>query len=272
MKYFINTFLQELFIFIKKQAWASIFGALLLLIIIVTKWVNFNHFFLTRYDVIFLMAILIQVVLLVTKMETLRELKVIFSFHLLAVVMELFKTSPSIASWKYPDKPGLFMFYTVPLFTGFLYSAVGSYIARAWKIFNLYFVNFPKLHYLGIFSFVIYLNFFTHHYVWDMRWLLFLTAIILFRKTRVYFTMVKTPRSMPLLMGLLFISFFLYIAENIGTYMKVWLYPNQTGGWHLVGFNKFGSWFLLIIISFTLVAFIYKDQIYKKPIKKSPRR
>ncbi len=63
---------------------------------------------------------------------------------------------------------------------------------------------------------------------------------------------------MPLLLGLALITLFLYLAENIGTYMKVWLYPNQANTWHLVRFGKYGSWFLLIIISFTLISMIYR--------------
>ena len=98
MKNKVIIFLKELLVFTRKQAWASVFGALLLLTIIVTRWINFTHFFLTRYDVIFLAAIFIQFVLLVIKMETFRELKVILIFHILAVIMELFKTSSAIAS------------------------------------------------------------------------------------------------------------------------------------------------------------------------------
>jgi uncharacterized membrane protein YoaT (DUF817 family) len=263
MKYVNNQFFKELFIFIKKQARASVFGGVLLFVIIITKWINFNDFLLTRYDVIFLMAIFIQFILLITKMETVRELKVIFSFHFLAMVMELFKTNPMIGSWRYPDQPGIFMLATVPLFTGFLYSSVGSYIARAWRIFDLHFTYFPKFKYLSLFSLCAYLNFFTHHYIWDIRWVLFLMVIVIFHKTIVHFTMIKTPRSMPLIFGFLLISFFLYVAENVGTYMKVWLYPNQTIDWQLVRFGKFGSWFLLIIISFTLVAFIYRGNIFR---------
>ena len=250
--------------FIKKQAWASIFGALLLLTIILTKWLNFDNIILTRYDFIFITALFIQFILIVSKTETKQEIKVIFIFHILAMIMEIFKTNPTIASWKYPGQPGIFMLTTVPLFTGFLYSAVGSYIARAWKIFHFSFTHFPKLKYLSFFSILIYLNFFTHHFIIDIRFILFIIAIILFHKTTINFTMIKTPRSMPLLIGFLLVTLFLYLAENIGTYMKIWLYPNQTTTWHPVHFGKFGSWFLLIIISFTLVSFIYRKIIYKK--------
>ncbi|MEO6606855.1 MAG: DUF817 family protein, partial [Aestuariivirga sp.] len=40
-----------------------------------------------------------------------------------------------------------------------------------------------------------------------------------------------------------------------------WLYPNQKHGWELVSFSKFGSWFLLMIISFVLVNVMHKPQV-----------
>ncbi len=259
MRKTLKQFLKELIIFTGKQARASIFGALLLFTIIITKWIDFSGLPFTRYDAIFITAILIQLILIVSKAESKEEIKVIFLFHILATIMELFKTNPKIASWQYPGQRGIFMLGTVPLFTGFLYSSVGSYIARAWRIFKLHFKNLPDKKSLLILSILIYINFFTHHFIPDFRILLFIGTIIIFRKSIVYFTMIKTPRSMPLLLGLALIAFFLYLAENIGTYMKVWLYPNQTGTWHLVRFGKYGSWFLLIIISFTLISLIYKS-------------
>jgi uncharacterized membrane protein YoaT (DUF817 family) len=63
---------------------------------------------------------------------------------------------------------------------------------------------------------------------------------------------------MPLLLGLLLVTAFIWIAENIGTFTRTWLYPNQRTAWSLVSAGKFGSWFLLLIISYTLVALIKK--------------
>ncbi|PID52749.1 MAG: hypothetical protein CR972_00320 [Candidatus Moraniibacteriota bacterium] len=264
MLYNEKKFIKEFFLFSYKQACASIFGASLLFVIIVTKWIDFSNIFLTRYDVIFICAILIQTFLILTKSETWQEVKVIATFHILATCMELFKTSPQIKSWEYPDDVGFFMIATVPLFTGFLYSSVGSYIARAWRIFHLSFTHFPPLTYVSLLASAIYINFFTHHFIIDIRLILFIVTFILFWKTTVYFTMIKTPRSMPLLLGFALIAFFLYIAENIGSYMKVWLYPNQQVTWHIVPIGKYGAWFLLIIVSFALIAVIYRKKIYKK--------
>ena len=42
------------------------------------------------------------------------------------------------------------MLYTVPLFAGFMYSAVGSYIARCWRIFKFYFTDYPPFIYTAL--------------------------------------------------------------------------------------------------------------------------
>ena len=59
---------------------------------------------------------------------------------------------------------------------------------------------------------------------------------------------------MPLLLGLLLVALFIWFAENIGTFTRTWLYPHQMRGWSLVSLGKLGSWFLLLIISYALVA------------------
>jgi uncharacterized membrane protein YoaT (DUF817 family) len=61
---------------------------------------------------------------------------------------------------------------------------------------------------------------------------------------------------MPLLLGLALVALFIWLAENIGTFTAAWAYPNQRHGWELVSFGKLGSWFLLMLISYTLVAAI----------------
>jgi uncharacterized membrane protein YoaT (DUF817 family) len=105
-------------------------------------------------------------------------------------------------------------------------------------------------------SVAIYVNFFAHHYIPDMH--LFIAAAVLFARTRVYFVNWRTPRWMPLLLGLILVTAFIWFSENVGTFTKTWLYPNQRSGWSLVSAGKFGSWFLLLIISYTLVALIKK--------------
>jgi uncharacterized membrane protein YoaT (DUF817 family) len=150
-----------------------------------------------------------------------------------------------------------FKIANVPLFAGFMYSAVGSYIARVWRIFDFRFSNFPKEGWMVTLSALIYANFFTHHYVWDLRYLLLAATFLLFARTWVHFRVDKLHRRMPLIAGLILVSAFIWLAENISTFAHVWLYPAQKAGWQLVSPNKVIAWYLLMMISFVLVSLIH---------------
>jgi uncharacterized membrane protein YoaT (DUF817 family) len=102
----------------------------------------------------------------------------------------------------------------------------------------------------------IYVNFFSHHWLPDVRWGLFAVTAALFWRTRVWFRPLAATRSMPLLIGFFLVALFIWFAENIGTFAHAWAYPNQMHGWHLVSAAKLGSWYLLMIISFVLVSLV----------------
>ena len=59
-----------------------------------------------------------------------------------------------------------------------------------------------------------------------------------------------------ILAGFALVSAFIWFSENIGTFTKTWLYPSQHHAWAMVSPAKLGSWFLLLIISYTLVSLI----------------
>lgn len=244
-------YLFEFVVFGIKQAWASLFGGLLLALILLTAWKYPEPFFLSRYDLLFFAAIAIQFLLVAFRLEKLSEVRVILVFHVVGTCMELFKTH--MGSWTYPEA-SLIRICGVPLFSGFMYSAVGSYMARVWRSFELRFDHHPPIRAVGLLCLAIYVNFFTHHYIWDFRWLLFAGTAVLFWRTRVYFKVWDHYRWMPLLLGFLLVAFFIWIAENASTFGTIWLYPNQIHGWHLVKPAKLGSWYLLMIISWGLVA------------------
>lgn len=247
-------FIHELILFGLKQANAAIFGGFLLFVMTVTHfWYPFE--LLHRYDFIFLSAIAFQIFLLITRLENIRESLVILVFHIVATIMELFKTSDAIQSWSYPEAH-YFGIGNVPLFTGFMYSAVGSYITRAWRIFKLEFSNYPPMLYTVILVSLIYINFFSHHFILDIRWLLGLWTIAHFYKTNIYFVIIKTPRQMPLLFGWLLVALFIWFAENIATLAGIWIYPNQTNEWQMVPLTKLSAWYLLMLLSFVLVSLI----------------
>ena len=243
--------LREGLLFGLKQAWACLFGGLLLVGIVGTKfW--YPEVALHRYDFLLFYALAIQAGLLALRLESLREGGVIVLFHLMATGMELFKTHEAIGSWAYPGA-AVFRIGDVPLFAGFMYSAVGSYMARIWRGFEMRFTDFPPLWLAGSLAGLSYLNFFTHHFIVDLRWALIAAIVWAYRRTRVWFRPDRIHRSMPLLPGFLLVALFIWIAENLSTYARVWIYPDQLDGWKLISTAKWTAWFLLMQLSFVLI-------------------
>lgn len=210
-----------------------------------------SHAALARYDFLTLAALGIQVAMLAIRLETLDEAKVILAFHLVGTAMELFKTSHG--SWQYPE-PGLLRIGGVPLFSGFMYAAVGSYIARVWRIFDFRFSRYPDSWATILLALAIYGNFFAHHWLPDARIVLFAALGVLFWRTQVWFRVWRENRAMPLLLGFGLVALFIWFAENLSTFSRAWIYPSQRDGWTLVHPGKLGAWYLLMYISFVLVA------------------
>jgi uncharacterized membrane protein YoaT (DUF817 family) len=245
-------FVHEFWWFGLKQASACIFaGSLLFLVVLTHVWYPIPV--LPRFDFLFLSALVIQVVLLATRLEGYRDALVILIFHVVATGMEVFKTSDQIGAWNYPGEAWL-RIGNVPLFAGFMYSAVGSYISRVWNIFDFRFSHFPSLWLMFVISGLIYVNFFSHHFAPDIRWPLLAVMAFILRRTFVYYRIDQVHRTMPLLLGLVLVALFIWFAENIATYCRVWFYPAQLHGWTVVSPQKITAWLLLMFISFTLVA------------------
>ncbi len=93
--------LYEFLRFGMKQAWACLFGALMLSLLLATYFFYPHDAALARYDFLFLAALFLQVSLLGFGLETIEEAKVIAAYHVVGTVMEIFKTS--VGSWVYPD-------------------------------------------------------------------------------------------------------------------------------------------------------------------------
>jgi uncharacterized membrane protein YoaT (DUF817 family) len=249
--------LYEFLRFGAKQGWACLFGGAMVALLIGTHVFYPDHGSLTRYDFLVLAAIGIQVFMLITRLETWEEAKVILLFHAVGTGMELFKTATG--SWIYPEL-GYLRIGGVPLFTGFMYGAVGSYIARAWRLFDFRFSNHPPAWATGLLAMAIYANFFTDHYGIDFRYGLYGAAVILFWRTKIFFKVWHSYRMMPLLLGFILVALFIWFAENAGTAAHAWLYPNQLAAWASVPFWKLGSWCLLMIISYVMVTWIHQPQ------------
>lgn len=208
-----------------------------------------------RYDVLFVIAITIQLWMVSSKLETLDELKAVMLFHVVGFALEVFKTSANIHSWSYPD-----FAYTkilnVPLFSGFMYAAIGSYIIQAWRLLDVKIYHHPPYIFAVIVSLLIYINFFTHHFLGDYRWYIAAGVLGLYARTTVIFTPYDRKRKMPLLLAFILIGFFIWLAENISTFFGIWKYPNQITSWSMVHTGKWSSWALLVIMTFTITVFL----------------
>ncbi len=249
--------LAEFVMFGLKQAWACLFGGLLLAGIIVSKLIWQDDWALVRYDALVLYAVGLQVAFLYFKLETWREARVILLFHLTGTVMEFFKVSAG--SWAYPEEAVL-KILGVPLFSGFMYASVGSYIARVMRIFHMTFAPYPPFWATVVFATAIYINFFSHHFLPDIRILLFAASLLLFMKTRVWFIIGQRAWWMPMPVAGFLVAIFLWIAENIGTSTGTWLYAGQAMlDW--VSLAKLGSWYLLLFVSFVTVTLVFRNEL-----------
>jgi uncharacterized membrane protein YoaT (DUF817 family) len=267
MKHVIPAF-KEFFVFGIKEARAAIFAGTFFVLLFLSIHLPLEVLGITRYDFLFVTAVLIQIILYITGLETKDEVKVICLFHVIGLVLELYKTHPSVGSWSYPE-PAFFKIGWVPLYSGFMYAAIGSYIAQAWKIFKLELTNYTHYFFSVVLCALIYLNFFTNHFIQDFRFILIPAVFIFFWRTKVYFTVVENKRrSMPVILSFILIAFFIWIAENISTYYGAWQYPDQVHVWNVVSTQKITSWFLMVIISFILVAYLkhFKKDVLKRVV------
>ncbi len=246
-----SRFLHEFWRFGLKEARSCLFAGLFFLAVFLSP--RAGLWGIPRYDLLLIIAIAIQAAMVWAKLETLDELKSICLFHLVGFVLEVFKTSSGIHAWAYPDFAHTKVL-GVPLFSGFMYASVGSYIIQAWRLFDLRVRHHPPYWMATLVALLIYANFFTHHYIGDFRWYIAAAALGLYARSTVEFRPLDRPRQMPLLLAFVLIGFFIWLAENLSTFLHVWQYPNQLGAWSAVHVGKWSSWSLLVMLTFTIVA------------------
>jgi uncharacterized membrane protein YoaT (DUF817 family) len=240
---------EQLISFGFEQALSCIFPAVIFASLAVTKILPLPY--LPRYDWLLIICLLMQWIMVRSGLETKDELKVITLFHLIGLTLEIFKVN--MGSWSYPEE-GIFKVFGVPLYSGFMYASVASYLCQAWRRLKVELVQWPPLIIVMPLAAAIYLNFFTHHFWIDVRWYLSGLVIIVFWKSRVIYEVNGKCYRMPLALSFVLIGFFIWVAENIATFFGAWEYPNQTDAWSLVHIGKVSSWLLLVIVSFLIVA------------------
>ncbi|HEY8372246.1 MAG TPA: DUF817 domain-containing protein [Pseudonocardiaceae bacterium] len=205
---------------------------------------------LARYDLLLLYGLAVTALFWAAGLERSRDLVVIAVFHVVGLVFELVKVR--LGSWHYPE-PALTKIGGVPLYSGFLYAAVASYVCRAWSLLRLRLSGFRLLP-TALVAGAVYLNFFTHHWLPDLRVPLAALLVLVTGTATVHFTVGARRHRMPLALAFGLIGVFLWLAENIATFFGAWYYPHQLEVWRPVSPAKAVAWALLISVAFVLVA------------------
>ncbi|OLF11323.1 DUF817 domain-containing protein [Actinophytocola xanthii] len=205
---------------------------------------------IARYDALLAYCVLVTAVFRAVGWETTREVAVIAGFHAVGLAFELVKVP--LGSWSYPE-PAVTKVLGVPLYSGFLYAAVGSYVVAAWRLFDLRVSGYRAVPTAAVAA-AIYANLITHHWLPDLRWPLAGLLIAVTWGANVHFTVGDRRYRMPLALSFALIGFFLWLAENIATFFGAWHYPHQLETWRLVDPAKFGAWAMLVSVTFVLVA------------------
>jgi len=241
--------IKEFLVFGGKNALSCLFPVFIFGMLVVSKL--FTISWLPRYDLLLLACIGMQAFMYFSKLESGTELLVITMFHFLGITLEIFKVH--WGSWSYPEFAYTKVF-GVPLYSGFMYASVGSYVCQAWRWFDLKLEHWPGFFAASSISAAIYLNFFTHHFIPDVRWIITVLLILVFWKTKVVFTVIKSARRMPMVLAFFLIGFFIWLGENIATFFGAWKYASQHEGWKMVSVGKLSSWSLLVVLSVVIIS------------------
>ncbi len=235
--------------FARQQALSCAFPAGVFACLAVGKAVSVPS--VPRYDLVLILCVALQWAVLQTGLETREEARASFVFHGCGLLLELYKVR--VGSWSYPGF-AYSKVADVPLYSGFMYASVAGYMHQAWRRLRLDLTPWPDVRWMVGVAAAVYLNFFTHHFTVDLRWVLAAAVLIVFGRSMVGFTVAGVRRRMPICLSFLLIGLFVWLAENIATGLGAWAYPHQRGGWALVHPSKLGSWSLLVIVTFVVVA------------------
>jgi uncharacterized membrane protein YoaT (DUF817 family) len=244
--------LKQFLLFVYLQALSCIFPVIIFLSLALSSLVTDV---IPRYDFLLLVCVLAQVVLYLSGMETRDEVYVITMFHLLGLIMEIHKVQRG--AWSYPEE-AYTKFIGVPLYAGFMYASVGSYICQAWRNLSLEVINWPSTWVARICGIAIYLNFFSNAFIPDLRWYIVAVLAVAFWRTKFSFRLDQRTYYMPAIVSFMLIGFFIWMGENIATFYGAWKYAYQHVGWKMVKWHKISSWSLLVIVSVIIVGELKK--------------
>ena len=188
-------YIKQLLHFTYEQALSCLFPVVIFLTLALSKIVSIPGLY--RYDFILIACLLMQWIMYKTGLETKDELKVITVFHLIGLLLEIYKVH--FGSWSYPEEAyskilssTLQRLYVrkcrklhMPSVEKVAFknaSLAESYFCRAVRSYDL-------------------LQFFTHHFTYDFRWILTLLLFIVFSRTFVQFSLQGVTYTMPLVLS-----------------------------------------------------------------------
>ena len=255
--------IEEPGMFVLKHLWAGLFGGVLMVAIALSTVFWNDAWAMPRYDALFLVALSAQGLFLLFRLESREEIAALVAFSVLGLGMEWYNTAAG--NWSYPEA-GHFAIAQVPLFVGAMYAAVGVCVLRMIRIFEMVFAPFPpRWAAIGLAA-LIYMNFFTQHIFLDIRLALFVGTIVLFGRTRIWFTPVTGRRWwMPMLLSLFLSALGVWLAENLGTITGTWLYDGQTT-YEWVSLATMGSWYLFLCVALMVALIVLPGATRRAPV------
>ena len=206
-------YIKQLLHFTYEQALSCLFPVIIFLTLALSKIVSIPGLY--RYDFILIACLLMQWIMYKTGLETKDELKVITVFHLIGLLLEIYKVH--FGSWSYPEEA----------YSKILSSALQRLYVRECRklhmpsVEKVAFTNalLAESYFTVPLGAMIYFNFFTHHFLYDFRWFLTLLLFIVFFRTFVNFHY-EALHIKYHSFSFFLIGFFIWIAENIATFFE----------------------------------------------------
>lgn len=243
--------------FVRIQIIACSFPFTLVALIAITKFLP--QLPVARYDLLFLLCVLVQFVMVKCKLETWRDASVVAIFHLLGLLLEIYKVNQG--SWSYPEHSAL-KIAGAPLYSGFMHASVASYMCLAWKKFDLKSTDWPAPKIALTTAAIVYAQFFFPSWPTVLRIVMLVAVCAIFSRSQVHYTVINRVWQMPMPVAFILIGFMIWIAENLATFFGAWKYPYQHDYWQPVHAMKIVSWTLLMMVSLVIVA-EYKRRIFQ---------
>lgn len=248
--HWLNTWTRHFFLFVRTLLQAAAFPLAIFVLLALTRSDSIPRFGLQRYDLLLIGCVGVQGFLLILRQETLRDLAATGTFHALGLAFEMYKVT--MGAWSYPE-PAVAKVLDVPLYSGFLYASVGSFLIHASRRFRADWQRLPRARWTILLAVAVYLSFFLPPAVINLRWVAVGSLTLVLFSSRLWFVNTGRRRWLPLPVLLLFLGHGLWGAENLATFLGAWLYPTQSGGWRPVELSKVGAWFLLSFVAIVAI-------------------